>query len=846
MVIKFDSLNRFEVPNIFVCSPGCKYTNGRLTNSSGALASFSDLEIIFNFNTVSQLSVRVFKVPYEDPVINEYENNLYQSLCNKRLLFVETIGFFVISQVTTGINSDGLFYKDITAESCEAEIQNRGLPLIENGTYNFTELFDKLVSQLPIWQPGTVISPDVAGRYRTFEDVDINSNILSFMLNDMQEAYECLFVFDIVNRTINVYDQSNYYVQTSIHITKDDLVNTLEIEENADDLYTVLSVKGADDLSVNAVNPLGTSTIYNFNYYLSWMSPVLREKVRTWQDLVKSYSDTYYQQNKDYYEILTRKSILTSNKSAVVTQLTQYKRCKENIIAEANIEDLEEYNTTILDASGTKLVGSYNTAILAAGGEPIDAEGHDITTIMAQINRLIAECEAKIEDYDAELNTINESLSAMNVTVEEINAAVRIQDYFSEDEWDELSNYMFEGEYTDEYITVLESMSQADRFDQMKILYDRGVAQLENISKPTQQFSLDVENFIFVKEFAEWSAQLETGCLINVELDDDDIAPLFLSNMTVNYEDKSLNMTFGNRFNKFDPKSLYVDALGQISRNTNTLSYIKNVVYPIKNGVGNLVKEALEESRNLTKDNVFASTSESVLIDDTGYTGRSVKPDGSYDPRQIKINGRNIIFTDDAWETCKTAIGEIILGDGSSAYGINSEILIGQLIIGNQLQILNNEGRNLLTVIDDINNQYTDITGNLAVTQSGIEERFAALDGQYNNLSAYIRTGVVGTDKAGKPIIGVSIGEQNISDGEGDDEQVSNFSSIFTSDQIGFYEGGDKTAYLSNKKLNVNTLRTTGLQLANGLETEEDGSERNQWEMGVDENSGFYLKWIGE
>jgi hypothetical protein len=221
------------------------------------------------------------------------------------------------------------------------------------------------------------------------------------------------------------------------------------------------------------------------------------------------------------------------------------------------------------------------------------------------------------------------------------------------------------------------------------------------VSKPTQEFSVDVENFIFIKEFEEWSEQLETGCLINVELSENDIAALFLSNMTINYDDHTLKMTFGNRFNKFDTKSLFNDVLGKITKSANTLSYIKEILYPIKSGEFNSMKEALQTSRDLTMGQALSSTNEEVVIDESGYTGRRLLSSGVYDPRQVKLTGKSLVFTDDAWMSCKVAVGEMLFGDGQSAYGINAETIIGDMIIGNNIRILDNEGNDAFSVMDD-------------------------------------------------------------------------------------------------------------------------------------------------
>ena len=74
---------------------------------------------------------------------------------------------------------------------------------------------------------------------------------------------------------------------------------------------------------------------------------------------------------------------------------------------------------------------------------------------------------------------------------------------------------------------------------------------------------------------------------------------------------------------------------------------------------------------------------------------------GTYDPRQVKITGKTIVFTDDAWESCKVAIGELLFGeDGESAYGVNAEAIIGDIIMGNNLRIIDGNGEDILTVVD--------------------------------------------------------------------------------------------------------------------------------------------------
>ena len=544
MLVKYSSLNRLEKPKFTLCNPGSVCTNGMLSKVVGMLVDTEAEEIVFNFNATSELNLRVNRIIRDDPEENAHIFAVYKAVQNRRLIFVDDIGYFMITNIEDGFDGHS-HYKDVTAKSVEAEIGMKMVPFIDNNTYRFSTdetgtnkgMLETIVETLPLW---TIAHVDdvVAERWRTFEDVDTSLNCLAFMLQNMQDAYECLFVYDIVTRTISVYDQANYVRQTNIHITKEDLINSLDITENADDLFTAVSVIGDDNVTIAAINPLGTNVIYDFTYYLSWMSDSLSAKVVAWQNAIEAERESYYNLNLGYFNKMTEASNLEMEIEKLDTQITMYNRCRNNIVAE----------------NSTDLVGSYNEAIAEAGGEQITIQD-SIEETLAVIDNLIAECESNKENNQAIREAKLAELETTKAQVDAIREKLKITSYFTEDEYTELCHYIFEGSYSDDYVVITDIMSYDDKFAQMKILYDRAVSQLQRASQPTQEFSVDVENFIFIKEFEEWREQLDTGCLINVELEVNDIAALFLSNMTINYDDHTLKMTFGNRFNKFDPKS---------------------------------------------------------------------------------------------------------------------------------------------------------------------------------------------------------------------------------------------------------------------------------------------------
>lgn len=123
-----------------------------------------------------------------------------------------------------------------------------------------------------------------------------------------------------------------------------------------------------------------------------------------------------------------------------------------------------------------------------------------------------------------------------------------------------------------------------------------------------------------------------------------------------------------------------------------------------------------EEVLILTKDKALSAKNQEVIIDDGGYLGRlrktqkdaqgmdALDADGNpifltdsqgnpiYDGEQLRIVNNCIVFTDDGWETAKTAVGKLYLGKDKSGndvykYGVAGDVIIGKIIAGNNLII---------------------------------------------------------------------------------------------------------------------------------------------------------------
>ena len=99
-----------------------------------------------------------------------------------------------------------------------------------------------------------------------------------------------------------------------------------------------------------------------------------------------------------------------------------------------------------------------------------------------------------------------------------------------------------------------------------------------------------------------------------------------------------------------------------------------------------------------------------------------------------------------------------------------------------------------------------------------------------NDLLQYIQVGNIGT--VANPQYGVKIGKVDL---------ASAFKSVFTATALEFYENNVRTAFLSNQKLNANTLRAAALELVESANMADETAI--DWLITLD--NGFAVKYVG-
>ena len=223
MTISYDIFNRQDEPPFILCNP-----SGEQIYS---LRSAPKKEVVRRFNAISEVNLTI---PKE---VNEVEIPGYEYLKQKRLILVDddTSGYFIITDVSE--DSDGSVpTKTIKALSYEFALVTKKLSAF-GGTYPIYDiltpddsLLGEIIARAPAWSIGEVDS-ELLAKYRTFDVADMN--IYDFLVNDVEEAYDCVIIFDTLNKTISAKTLDNVTVDTDVYMSHDNLINTSSFKEVA-------------------------------------------------------------------------------------------------------------------------------------------------------------------------------------------------------------------------------------------------------------------------------------------------------------------------------------------------------------------------------------------------------------------------------------------------------------------------------------------------------------------------------------------------------------------------------------------------------------------------------------
>ena len=400
--------------------------------------------------------------------------------------------------------------------------------------------------------------------------------------------------------------------------------------------------------------------------------------------------------------------------------------------------------------------------------------------ILSSINTSISNLNEQLQELESEKDKIISSdtgtLSILNSKQTEISQLLKFENYFTQEEYEELFSYISESTYQDEYIIITDNMTYSDISSKQLELYNKGLEILEKNCQPELEFDIETSSFIFDYNFLPYTSQIKTGCLINY-VGDYEIISLILLKMSIDIDNKKITLQFGNRYRLNDPLSMFSDIYNETTSSANTVNFEKSVWgKPVKSGKLSEMDKFMNSSISLTTNQIKSSDGQSVEVTDSGVSVRKVTEDESgakiLDPKELKITNSTVAISNDNFETSKAAFGTYLLPDGTEVFGVLADVIVGNIVVGTNLYIgipiVNDDGVSENVQITDV---ITNIEGEIKLASKHL---------QYMSFD---------------DVNGLIIGEKD-----------GNFKSQHTSTAINFLEGNDIISYISNKRFSTHNL----------------------------------------
>lgn len=552
--MRLDKIDKLE--NLLLCKLS-KIPIGELP-----VSCVTSLEKTIDEIPVLRLKINKYYISQDNKV--KTLNPLYDEIKVKRYLFLNNEIYFLIAEVNENKFSN---VKEVVAYKGEQRlskypinIEDIGIQLLTNDPNNDIYTLNDLLLEVG-WKLGNV---DDSVAYDNIEEKiekmrwqdSINSNWLDFLKNDIAEQFNCLPLFNEVDKTIDLVDIDTIGEEIKIYLSKDNYLKSKQKTVEGEDLITLLKLKGGNDLDIKEYIPSGYNFITDFSYFIEIgeMSNELILALNKYEEMVAIRE---IQWKNLIEEKINKQKELDTTKTEwqiSISTIERYKYEKERYIL--NEDSVNENLVTVSLA------------------EEID-------------NELIL--RFKIEDLLNEIDLLEESIRNINVLCKYETCTDETGELiFNKQLLDEFSEFIFIDEYNDSSFTMGED------------LIKKGKNILQKKSKPTTSINIDTINFmnriIDNNNFRlKWNGELYFGDII-VLIDDEtnEEEYYYFVGYNIDYENNSLNLKISNKKTNRDNAKTINKWLKEVKDTKSLLTSNKYLFNDIKKNRLNMNKNDIQ------------------------------------------------------------------------------------------------------------------------------------------------------------------------------------------------------------------------------------------------------------
>ena len=472
---------------------------------------------------VTSFNKNIDEVPFMTLKINKYfisqdkkekvYNPLYDEIKVKRYLFINNEDYYLIEEIDENKLSN---IKEIKAYKGEQklnkfpiEIEDIGIQLVTNDPNNEVYTLNDLLLEIG-WKLNHV---DTAVAYENGVEKmrwqeSINTNWLDFIKNDIAEQFDCLPLFDTINKTIDLIDINSMGEEIKLFLSKDNYLKSKQKTIEGNEFITLLKLKGDDELDIREYLPSAYDFITDFSYFIE-IGEMSNELVTALNKYDEMVAKRYIQWKALVDEKISKQKELDLNRTLWQMSISTLERYKYEIQKYKLMEDTINESLTKVSYSNE----ADNELILRFGIDDIVSQIGFLEVAISEINKL---CRYETCTDDNGQLIFNKQLL------------------------NELSEFIFMDEYKN------------DAFTDGNMLLEKGKKELEKRSKPTVSITVDSINFmnrIIDNNFRlKWNGELYFGDII-VLIDDEtgEEEYYYFIGYDIDYESNKLTLKISNK-----------------------------------------------------------------------------------------------------------------------------------------------------------------------------------------------------------------------------------------------------------------------------------------------------------
>ena len=475
---------------------------------------------------------------------------------------------------------------------------------------------------------------------------------LTFLRDDVSNAYDCTFQFDTLNKIVNVIANKNLGEEDKgLYLSFDNYIKTIDKDEDSTEVITRLVVEGKEGLSIGSVNPLGTNYIEDFSYLIKQgnMSDELQLALERYDVLTKKVHEEWYIL-RDQKDTKNQRNVYLQSK---LLELTEKKRVQEHL----RISYMKQEPKT----------------------EEIERRLEEIKAEIDKIEAEIAVVMQEMSTIKDEIKVLDEKISKLNSSIVRENSEDENGKIFTNEDLEELDECIYSSKHQDDFYTTANG------------LYENAKIILKEKNKMPISFKTDLVGI--TNHPRGWKNVLQLGQ--KGIIDDEDIINSTEDGMVrvvgftyipprKNMNDDVTNIEFTNKKKESDSALKRISDIGKKSDYNKTMTDFWKKNWGDSAKTNDFVKEMRSQGLDTASSIIRSKTSvNSIEITETGIWIK----DAQNTDNQLYLGSGLIGITQDGFRTVDTAI------DHNS---INANLLLGKAILGEKFVCSNTD--NTLTI----------------------------------------------------------------------------------------------------------------------------------------------------